>query len=237
MFKTLFTILRGQTARARDEIQDGHAVLILEQKLREATAGHERAKRALATMILRERNEKCALAGVDTRINDLEIRVGDALKSGMEAFAAEGADAIAELEREREVRRQTLERTELAARRLRLMIEKTDRRLVELRLGLTTARAMEAERGATRELRGDFAGMAAIVEGEAVLKRALERADPGEELDILDQIDAELNGDDLVERMAARGLGAPPRTRGEDVLARLRAKTSTGADAGQTQSA
>ncbi|WP_417468031.1 PspA/IM30 family protein [Maricaulis sp.] len=235
MFRILFTILSGQTARARDEIEDGHAVLILEQKLREATSGHERAKRALATMILRERNEKRALAGVTARIGDLEVRVSDALKAGLEAFANEGAEAIADLERESEVRQQTLERTGLAARRLRLMIEKTDRRLVELRLGLTTARAMEAERGATRELRGDFAGMAAIAEGEAVLKRALERTDPGEELDILDQLDAELSGDDLIERMAAEGLGTPPRTRGADVLARLRAKTATGTDAGQPQ--
>ncbi len=235
MFKTLLTILRGQAARGRDELEDGHTVVILEQKLREASAGHDRAKRALATMILRERNEKRALAGVTCRIDDLESRVTAALNAGMDTFASEGADAIAELEREREVREQTLERTGLAARRLRLMIEKTDRRLIELRLGLTTARSIDAERGTTRELRGDFAGMAAIVEGEAVLKRALERTDTTEELDILDQIDAELNGDDLVGRMAAHGLGTRLRSGGEDVLARLRAATQAGIDAGQSQ--
>ena len=235
MFKTLLTILRGRTAQARDELEDGHAVLILEQKLREATAGHDRAKRSLATMILRERNEKRALAGVTSRIGDLGARATAALNAGMDAFASEGAEAIAELERERDVREQTLERTALAARRLRLMIEKTDRRLVELRLGLTTARSIETERGATRDLRGDFAGMAAIVEGEAVLKRAMERTDTVEERDILDQIDAELSGDDLVERMAARGLGTPLRTRGEDVLARLKSAVETGPGAGQPQ--
>ena len=235
MFKTFITILRGRSAQARDELEDGHTVLILEQKLREASAGHDRAKRALATMILGERNEKRALAGVTSRIGDLESRVTAAMKAGMDAFASEGADAVAELEREQSVREQTLERTALAARRLRLMIEKTDRRLVELRLGLTTARSMEAERGATRDLRGDFAGMAAIVEGEAVLKRALERTDTTEEFDILDQIDAELNGDDLVERMAANGLGTPLRTRGADVLARLKACTEAGINAGHTQ--
>jgi phage shock protein A len=241
MFKTLITILRGRSAEAQETLEDSHAVLILGQKLREAAAGHDRAKRALATMILRERNEKRALAGVESRIADLESRVAAALKASMDAFAREGADAIAELEREREVRQQTLERTGLAARRLRLMIEKTERRLVELRLGLTTARSIETERGAAREMRGDFAGMAALIEGEAVLKRALERTDTVEEFDILDQLDAELNGEDLVERMAAQGLGSAPRTRGEDVLARIKANTETdtqsGLEAGQSQPA
>lgn len=235
MFNTLVTILRGRTERVRDQIQDDHTVLILEQKIREASSGHERAKRALAGTILRERNEGRALASVNARIADLETRVVAALKADMDAFASEGADAIAELEHECDVRRKTLERTRLAAQRLRLAIEKTDRRLIELRLGLTTARSIEAERRSSGELRGDFAGMAAIVEGEAVLKRALERTDTVEELDILDQIDAELSGQDLTERMAAQGLGAKLRTSGDEILDRLKSAIQAGNPAGQAQ--
>jgi phage shock protein A len=227
MFNTLVSILRGRSERARENLEDTHAVLILEQKIREAQAGHERAKRSLASLILRDRNETRALAGVTARIGDLEQRVTAAIKAEMSAFAEDGAEAIASLEQELDSRRQALDRTRLAAQRLRLMIEKTDRRLAELRQGLNTARAIEAERGSALEMRSDISGIAALVEGEAVLKRALERTDTVEELDILDQIDADLSGDTLVERMAASGLGAPLHTRGEDVLARLKAGLDT----------
>jgi phage shock protein A len=224
MFSTLMTIVRGRNERARDQLESTHAVLILEQKIREAEQGHNTAKRSLATMIIRERNEARALTSLNTRITDLEARAMAALDAEMDALAQEAAGALADLESERDTRNRAVDKTRMSTQRLRLMIEKCQRRLIELRQGLHTARSMDAERISATALRGDIAGAAALVEGEAVLKRVLESADVVEELDILDQLNAELDGDDLVDRLAASGLGAPVRTRGEDVLSRLRSQ-------------
>lgn len=224
MFSTLMTIVRGRSERARAQLESTHAVLILEQKIREAEQGHNTAKRSLATMIIRERNEARALTSLNTRITDLEARAMAALDAEMDALAQEAAGALADLESERDTRNRAVDKTRMSAQRLRLMIEKCQRRLIELRQGLHTARSMDAERISATALRGDIAGAAALVEGEAVLKRVLESADVVEELDILDQLNAELDGDDLVDRLAASGLGAPVRTRGEDVLSRLRSQ-------------
>ena len=57
MFSTLMTIVRGETARTRERIENQNAVVILEQKIREAETSHDRAKRALARLILKARNE------------------------------------------------------------------------------------------------------------------------------------------------------------------------------------
>lgn len=224
MFSTLVTILRGRSERARENLETANAAIIIEQKIREAQAGHDRAKRSLASLILRERNEARMLAGLQSRVDDLEARAREALDAGMEDLAGEAAQSIADLESEQKARQTSLTRTQQSVQRLRLLVEKCDRRLVELRQGLITAKAMEAERVTSSELRGDIAGVAAIVEGEQVLDRLLGSADSVEEMDVLDEINAELRGEDVVERLAAEGFGAPVKTHASDVLARLRSK-------------
>ena len=222
MFSTLITIMRGRSERAREGIEAANAALIIEQKIREAERGHDRAKRSLAALILRERNETRALSGLKARRKDLEDRTRQALAASMDALSKEGAQAVADLCNEETTREDALDRTRLAVERLRLMVEKSERRLVDLRQGLITARAMEAERDGLRETRTDFAGAAAISEGEAVLARVLDGADPVAEMDILDEINDGLSGDALVDRMAKEGFGDARRTRPEDVLERLR---------------
>lgn len=223
MFSTLVTIMRGRTERARDGLETTHAAIIVEQKIREAEHGHDKAKRTLASLILRERNEAKSLAALERRIEDMETRTRSAMAAGKEALARDGAQAIADMENETRARQSALERTRLAAQRLRLMIEKSERRLIDLRQGLVTARSLEAERATAHDLRGRSGGMAALSEAESVLQRALNAADTCEELDILDGLNAELSGDDLIDRMAAEGFGSGTRTSGEDVLARLAA--------------
>jgi phage shock protein A len=227
MFSTLMAIARGRANRACDALENSNATIILEQKIREAQTGHDKAKRALATLILRERNETRALAALTARITDLEDRTREALASGMDELAQEAANALAELETEKQARDKALKRTGFSGQRLRLMIEKCQRRLMELQQGLITARSLDDERDSARSMQGDIAGIAALVEGEAVLDRLLNRPDTVEEMEVLDQLNAELSGEDLVERLSKQGLGAPVRTNGDDVLERLRADLET----------
>lgn len=225
MFSTLVTIFRGRAERTREQLEVAEAATIIEQKIRDAERGHDRAKQSLAGLILRERHEDKTLSGLASRIGDLEDRARQALAAGMDDLAAEAADAIADLQNEREARENALARTRLSVQRLRLMVEKCERRLVELRQGLITAQSIEAERRAHTDSQRDIAGLAAIVEGEAVLERLLGDPDPIEQAEILEGLQAELSGDDLVTRLSAEGFGDAPRTRGQDVLARLRAES------------
>ena len=66
------------------------------------------------------------------------------------------------------------------------------------------------------------------MEGEAVLKRALDSPDSHGFADVLDGINAELSGDVLVDRMAEEGFGAAVRSRGSEILDRIRDNLSGG---------
>ena len=57
MLKTIVTLVRGAAFRAEEEFADRSALLILDQQIRDAAAGIERAKRALAVAIAQDEAE------------------------------------------------------------------------------------------------------------------------------------------------------------------------------------
>ena len=223
MFRTLTTILMGRMGRAEARLETDNAALIIEQKLREAEAGHEAAKRGLARLLTKAKSEARALETLEARLSDMTGRTRAALEAGRDELARDAAVMVADLENERAVRTRTLEGTEERAARVRVAIEKTHRQLVDLRQGLITAQSVERERRAVRDVRGDLSAGSAIREGEAVLKRLLATEDPVGLLDALEEIEADLDGTALTERLADAGFGDPLKTRAEDVLDRLRA--------------
>jgi len=221
MFRTLRTIFLGRAARADEELETRNAAIIIEQKLREAEAGHANAKRGLARLIARCKSEQKALDVLETRIADLEIRTREAVEAGKNDLALDAAKLLADLENERAVRRRTLTGSNEKADRIKLAIEKTQRQLIDLRQGLITARSIEAERKAMTGMRSTMTTQSAISEGEAVLGRLLTDADPVAEMDALEELEASLTGSDVIERLSSEGFGASEKVRPEDVLARF----------------
>ena len=224
MWKTLVTILLGKSARAEQKLETGNAALIIEQKIREAENGHAAAKRGLAGLIARAKSEKKALTVIDARIADLEDRTRQALQAEKEGLAADAAKLLAELENEREVRKGALAGVEEKIDRLRLAIEKTQRHLVDLKQGLLTAQSIEAERAAITRMKGDLSANSALREGDAVLQRLLSSEDPIEEIDALDEIEADLCGASVIDRLSQAGFGKAEKIRAEDVLERFKAE-------------
>ncbi|MEL7487111.1 MAG: PspA/IM30 family protein, partial [Pseudomonadota bacterium] len=199
--------------------------IIIEQKIRDAETGHGAAKRGLAALVARIKTEKKALDAVEVRIRDLDERTRLAVEAGKEQLAFDAAKLLAELENERTVRRRALATAEEKADRMRLALERTQRQLVDLQQGLITARSIETERAAYRNMQGDLSAHGALRDGEAVLKRLLESADPAAEIDALEEVEADLSGDAVVDRLAEAGFGPGQKVRPEDVLARFQNKT------------
>lgn len=222
MFSTLMTIVRGEAARKQEKLENQHAVVILEQKIREAENSHDRAKRALASLILKERNEERQIHALKSRCEDLEERIVKALNAELEELAGEAAQHLARMENEGRLRLAARERTALSIQRLRHMIDSGNARLVDLRQGLITVKSVAAERACHDDMNGSFVGMAAMAEAESVLSRYLEQPDPLESTEILEELNSELSGEDVIVRMAEAGCGQSPTTRGEDVLARIK---------------
>ena len=226
MFDLLTTLIKGSNAKAVETATDFFAIDLINQKIREAEAGVNNAKQALASLIMRQRAEQKALDMLETRRSTMEDRVRQALAAGSNDLAMEGAASIAEMENEALVRRETLARLDEKVTRLRSSVEKAHRRVVDLRQGAITARAIDLERRSQHRLNRSLGGNA-IEEAEALIRRVAEQDDPLAQAEIVEEIDAGLNHKTTEDRMAAAGFGPATKVRPEDVLARLRSTPTT----------
>ncbi|MEO1200227.1 MAG: PspA/IM30 family protein [Pseudomonadota bacterium] len=227
MFGVLKTLVAGSSARAEERLRDHFALDLLEQKVREAEANLATAKETLASLIMRERAEGRALEAIKAQIRDLEDRTRQALAADDSGLVETGAKAIADLENERDVRVETERRLKDKVARMRMEIDKSYRRLLDLKQGLTTARAIDAEQKAQTKLNRSIGANTSMREAEELLQRLMERDDPLEESAVLDEIDNDLTHVSARDRMAEAGYGPATKVRADDVLARLKETQTT----------
>src|SRR5512144_3332592 len=178
MFKTVMTLFRGSVAAAGEELEDRTALLILDQQLRDAAAAVERSKRTLALAIAQDQQEGRRLDATNARIADLEVRATAALDGGREDLAREAAQAIANLEADRDaaMTARTLFASEIT--RMKRQVANAEARITELDRGRRIARASEAVRALRRggiEAARPYESTLPEAEAEATLKRLRER--------------------------------------------------------------
>ncbi len=224
MIEILSTLMRGSAARRKDAVTGHYAIELIEERTREADAALLSAKSALAGLIARERKEARSLEMIRGRVRELEKRARAALEGGNEDLAAEAASVIADLENEATGRERALAELRSRITRMQFSVEKTHRRLIDLKQGVIAARAVRAEHRAQRGMTRGVDRTSAIREAEALVARVLNEEDPLETEEILDEIDDGLSGKAVTEKMAEAGYGAPDKVRAADVLARLRVK-------------
>ena len=152
MFDLLSTLIKGSNAKAVETATDIFAIDLINQKIREAEMSVNNAKQALASLIMRQRAEQKALDMLRSRKATMEERVRQSLAAGNESLAMEGATALAHLENEEASRAETVERLNERVERLRQSVEKAHRRVVDLRQGAVTARAMDLERKSQKRI-------------------------------------------------------------------------------------
>ncbi|GIQ72351.1 phage shock protein A [Bradyrhizobium sp. USDA 3240] len=226
MFKTVLTIFRGSVAAAEEELQDRTALVVLDQQMRDAAAAVDRSKRTLALAIAGDAQEGRRLEATNARIADLEVRASAALEGGRDDLAREAAQAIANLEAERDaaMTARTLFATEIT--RLKRHVANAEARIAELDRGRRLARASEAVRSLRRSgIEAARPYESTLPEAEATLKRLRERQMEIQAADdALFEIDTASGPLVVAERLAEQGFGPRMKSTADDVLARLRAK-------------
>ncbi|WP_342724434.1 PspA/IM30 family protein [Bradyrhizobium sp. B097] len=226
MFKTVLTIFRGSVAAAEEELQDRTALVVLDQQMRDAAAAVDRSKRTLALAIAGDQQEGRRLEATNARIADLEVRASAALEGGRDDLAREAAQAIANLEAERDaaMTARTLFATEIT--RLKRHVANAEARIAELDRGRRLARASEAVRSLRRSgIEAARPYESTLPEAEATLKRLRERQMETQAADdALFEIDTASGPLVVAERLAEQGFGPRMKSTADDVLARLRAK-------------
>ncbi|MCA1400324.1 PspA/IM30 family protein [Bradyrhizobium sp. BRP56] len=226
MFKTVFTLFRGSVAAAEEELQDRTALVILDQQMRDAAAAVDRSKRTLALAIAGDQQEGRRLDATNARIADLEQRASAALEGGREDLAREAAQAIANLEAERDAAMTARALFASEITRLRRHVGNAEARIAELDRGRRLARASEAVRSLRRSgIEAARPYESTLPEAEATLKRLRERQMEIQAADeALIEIDAAAGPLATAEKLAEQGFGPRMKSTADDVLARLKAK-------------
>ena len=225
MFKTVLTLFRGSVAAAGEELEDRTALLILDQQMRDAAAAVERSKRSLALAIAQDQQEGRRLDATKARIADLEARATAALDGGREDLAREAAQAIANLEADRDaaMTARSLFASEIA--RLRRHVASAEARITELDRGRRIARASEAVRTLRRGgIEAARPYESTLPEAEATLRRLRERQMEAQAADeALLELDAASGPLAAAEKLAEQGFGPRLKSTADHVLARLNA--------------
>jgi phage shock protein A len=224
MFSTLRTLVTGANARATEQLREVYSIELIEQKIREAQAGLRAAKYTLAGLIQRGRSEDREIATLQIRVTDVLTRAAAALEAGREDMAQEAAQAIADMENEIVLRRETASRLETRILRLRGSVETANRRSIDLKQGAIAAKAVRREQDMQSRLGRTLHKDNAMDEADALIKGVLGRDDPLEQSEILREIDTGLSHENLGDRMAAEGFGPNSKTTAGDILKRLQTK-------------
>jgi len=225
MFKTVLTLFRGSVAAAGEELEDRTALLILDQQMRDAAAAVERSKRSLALAIAQDQQEGRRLETTRARIADLEVRATAALDGGRDDLAREAAQAIANLEADRDaaMTARSLFAGEIA--RLKRHVASAEARITELDRGRRIARASEAVRTLRRGgIEAARPYESTLPEAETTLRRLRERQMEAQAADeALLELDAASGPLAAAEKLAEQGFGPRLKPTADDVLARLNA--------------
>jgi len=231
MLKTIVTLFRGAAFRAEEEFADRSALLILDQQIRDAAAGIERAKRALAVAIAQDEAEGKRLETTVSRIADLEERALAALNGHNEELAAEAAEAIAVMEADRDAIREARATFAREIAGLKASVRKSGQRLAELERGRRIALAAESVRRLkTGHGLGTATGATALADAEATLHRLRERQTEDAAADTAyETFDSNPVG--IAEKLEAAGFGKRTRPTAASVLDRLKQKAGAPAPA------
>ena len=228
VLRDLFTALRGGASEVGEAVIDANAVRILEQEIRDAETAIGKAKQSLTRMKGTEIRLKREIGVLDADIADYEHKAMAALNGGEEALATEVAERIAELESERNDKGSEQAALDAEINKIHAMIKARERNIQKNKRELDKVRTVRELQRATASVSDNFA---ATGSSEHRVAKALERVKSKQQnwqdqMQAGDWMSEKDSGDDLDQKLRAKGLGDGGSPGASDVLARLRAKSA-----------
>ncbi|MDA9008869.1 PspA/IM30 family protein [Alphaproteobacteria bacterium] len=220
MLKLLFAFGKGQTTDKVENFADKHAITILRQQIRDSAKAAQIAKKALAISVAQQQQEEAQLKRLNERIADLEERTLIALDHGKDELARESAEAIANVEAERELSEKAVSHYQKENSRLKIKVQKARTALNELERGYRLADVTDK----TQRLRSNDSDLcnASLSDAQATLQRLQSKqAEQEFSNDFIDSLDDENSAESVIEKLASNGCGPALRTSADDVIARL----------------
>lgn len=228
MIKQLFALVRGNTNQAAQNYTDKHGLTILRQQINDAAAAVQVARKSVAIAVAQNRQEEEQYKQVSKKIENLEERAIIALEKGKKKIAQEAAEAIALLDGERDVSKQSQEKFTIEISKLKAQLHTAETRLRALKQGHRLADVTDK----TQRMRGvgQTSAVSTLNDAEDTLARLKSRQKQidatSEAMSEMDQLS---NSDALLEKLADAGCGAPLKKSADEVLDRLKKRSKKAA--------
>lgn len=221
MIKQLFALVRGNANQAAENYTDKHGLTILRQQINDAAAAVQTARKSVAIAVAQNKQEEEQFKHVSKKIDDLEQRAIIALEKGKKQIAQEAAEAIALLEGERDISKQSQQRFSAEISKLKVQLHSAETRLRALNQGHRIADVTDK----TQRMRGvgEASAISTLNDAEKTLTRLRNRQKQVDATsEALSDMDKSTNSDAIAQRLADAGCGEPLKTSAEDVLERLK---------------
>jgi len=229
MFNVILTLIRGRAHDAEQAFIDRNAMPLLAQQIRDAANAIQSARRAVAIAVAQNEQEKSQFSGIGGRIADLETRAVAALQKGNDELARQAAEAIAQLEAERDASEKAQAQFTQTIDKLKATVRASEARLQELQRGERLARATEQTQKLTAAC-DDNSGLATLDDAEETLVRLRAYQDRCQiAASAMKEMDSGSRQTLIIEKLANAGFGAPLGPSADDVLARLRERMNSAA--------
>lgn len=239
VIRKMVTLLRGSARELGESIVDANATTIYEQEIADARASIRQAKDELASLMakhLQAERESKRLQAEAARCEALAI---EALDKAQDALAEEVAAQVLALETELGEQQRAEATLAAQVQRLKELIRSAELRLREHEREAEIAKTTESVYRATQSISDNVVnGGARLVSARESLERIKRRhEDLADRLQAAEQLERELGGSALDNKLAEAGIG-PEAERRRAVMARLRAKQAqAGPDGGAAKPA
>ncbi|EBA03712.1 putative negative regulator protein PspA (suppresses sigma54-dependent transcription) [Rhodobacterales bacterium HTCC2150] len=225
MFKQLVTLTRGRMTDRSQSYLDANAMTLLRQQMRDAALGVEKYRKSVAVVMAYAQQENATLKRINEQITDLEKSALDALAQEREEMAIEAADAIAQLETERDTTQKAIANYETQISRLKTSLKRSETQLREMKQGQHLA---EAKNKAHR-LNGNTPSSTFndLTDAATTLDRLQQQQDHTDATaEAMVELSIDDNADDVITRLAEKGCGTPIKPTGASVLEKLKKKAA-----------
>lgn len=225
----IMTLVRGSAREIGESVVDANATRIYEQEVVEAKSSIASARNDLTAVMAKEMQTARAIEKLRSEVLRFEGLAIEALDKGQEPLAEEVAGKIAAIEQDLQEQTKAHASYVLQVARLKDLIKSAEARVREHEREIDVVKTTESVYRATQTISQSLgSGGSKLVSAKESLERIKQRhEDMADRMVAAEQLDNELGHQALEKKLTAAGIGEDSR-RQSDVMARIRAKRTTG---------
>jgi len=228
IWNKIITAVRGAATETGEAIVDSQALRILDQEMRDARSALDEAKNNLTTVMAEKMAVERKVKDLQSRVNEHETYVEQALNSNDEALALEIAEKIAEFMTDLESQKELLSNYTANVSQLKQTIKETERNITAMQREISVVKSTAAVQKANDAVDAKFSGSNSSMRSATdSLQRIKDRQQKKtDKRKAAMELEKETSGDDLQDKMKAAGI-IKGNTNANSILERLKSKKNT----------